>query len=413
MGETIVEARFLTGKEVGEAIREQISAHDSLHWAVAWGSDTSLAKPLVRNAHKFRYVTFGVSFCQTDPDLVDRLVDLDHCYVATKFKGGTFHPKVYGFRSGDEVAVIVGSANFTHGGIGRNLEAATLLTGTMKDAALAELLAFADASAAYGEPVTRQYADAYRLAWKRAARMPKPPRDPDIRRSRSRMPSPSSPLISMTWTEFVTELDRSRHHQMPRSLELLRVAQTWFSSKASFRELERLQRKALAGVLGEGQKAGDGEYQNIDLDREWGWFGSMRGMGDFANRVEENDTYLARAIDSIPQKGDVTRDHYDRFSRLFVRAFRNSHRTGGVPTASRLLAMKRPDVFLCISDPNLTQAAERMGFAKSTLNLENYWERVIEVIQASDWYNVEKPENGHGPLWECRAAMLDAILYRP
>lgn len=54
-----------------------------------------------------------------------------------------------------------------------------------------------------------------------------------------------------------------------------------------------------------------------------------------------------------------------------------------------------------------------MGFAKSTLTLENYWERVIEVIQASEWYNVEKPEDRNGPLWECRAAMLDAILYRP
>ena len=295
----------------------------------------------------------------------------------------------------------------------KNFEAATLLTGTIQDTALAELLAFADASAEYGEPVTRQYADGYRLAWKRATRMPKPPRDPNIPKSRSRMPSASSPLISMTWSEFVAELDRSRNHDVQRSLELLRVAQTWFPSVASFRELERLQRKAIAGVLGEGQKLGDGEYQSVDLNREWGWFGSMRGMGDFANRIEENDTYLARAIDSIPQKGEVTRDHYDRFSRLFVKAFRNSHRTGGVPTASRLLAMKRPDVFLCISDPNLTQAAERMGFAKSTLSLENYWERVIEVIQASDWYNVEKPEDGYGPLWECRAAMLDAILYRP
>ncbi len=284
-----MEAKFLTGKDVGEAIRDQISAHDHLHWAVAWGSYTPLAKLLVRNAHKFRNVTFGVSFCQTDPDLVDRLVDLDHCYVATRFEGGTFHPKVYAFRSGDDVAVIVGSANFTHGGLGTNLEAATLLTGTMQDTALAELLAFADTSAQYGEPVTRQYADAYRLAWKRAARMPKPPRDPVIRRSRSCMPSPSSSLISMTWTEFVAEVSKSRHHEVTRSLELLRVAQTWFSSRASFRELQRLQRKALAGVLGGGQKAGDDEYQNVDLDREWGWFGSMRGMGDFANRIEEND----------------------------------------------------------------------------------------------------------------------------
>ena len=73
------------------------------------------------------------------------------------------------------------------------------------------------------------------------------------------------------------------------------------------------------------------------------------------------------------RKGDVTREHYDRFASLFVQAFANSHRVGGVPTASRLLAMKRPDVFLCVSDPNLTAAAAEMGFAKSTLKLDNYW----------------------------------------
>lgn len=152
-------------------------------------------------------------------------------------------------------------------------------------------------------------------------------------------------------------------------LETLRVAQTWLNSTPSFLDLERLQRKAIAGVIGETQKSGDDVYQDADLDREWGWFGSMRGMGDFANRIEENDRYLARAVDSIPQKGDVERHHYDRFAEQFVKAFRNSSRTGGVPTASRLLAMKRPDVFLCVSKPNLTEAARQMGFAKSTLDL--------------------------------------------
>ena len=139
----------------------------------------------------------------------------------------------------------------------------------------------------------------------------------------------------------------------------------------------------------------------------------MRGAGDFRNRIGENDASLARAVDSIPQKGEVTRKHYDRFASLFVKAFAKSQRVGGVPTASRLLAMKRPDVFFCVCDPNLEATAAQMGFAKSTLKLDNYLERVVEVIRASEWYGVEKPDSKDGPLWECRAAMLDAILYNP
>lgn len=405
---------FLTGAAIGRALEDLLEEHEELHWATAWGSHMPLADRLVGHAAKFRNVTFGVAFCQTDPDLVDRLAGLDHCYVATGFAGGTFHPKVYVFRSGDRLAAVVGSANFTNGGLHRNHEAAVLLEGTVEDRALQDLLRFADDSAGFGEPVTPEYAAAYRLAWKRAARMPKPARDPAIPKRRpAGSTAASSSLVSMDWNDFTEAVAKSRHHDVPRSLALLRVAQTWLISAPSFHDLERLQRKAIAGVIGENQKSGDDGYRNPDLDREWGWFGSMRGMGDFANRIEENDRYLARAVDSIPQKGEVERHHYDRFADLFVKAFRNSDRTGGVPTASRLLAMKRPDVFLCVSKPNLTEAAQRMGFAKSTLDLGNYWERVIEVLQASDWYNAAKPEGAEGPLWECRAAMLDAILYRP
>ena len=150
-----------------------------------------------------------------------------------------------------------------------------------------------------------------------------------------------------------------------------------------------------------------------ELDQDWGWFGSMRGAGDFMNRIAENDRSLARAVDSIPQKGEITRAHFDRFVGLFVKAFDGSERVGGVSTATRLLAMKRPDVFLCVSKPNAAQAAASMGFAKSTLTLETYWNRVVEIIRASDWYNCDKPRGRDGRIWECRAAMLDSIFYRP
>jgi hypothetical protein len=139
----------------------------------------------------------------------------------------------------------------------------------------------------------------------------------------------------------------------------------------------------------------------------------MRGMGDFANRIEDNDAYLARVTDSVPQRGEVTEDHHDWFSRLFVKTFRNSHRIRDVANASWLLAMRRPDVFLCISDQDRTQAANRMGSAKSTLNLETNWDGAIEVIQAPNWYNVEKSEDRRRRLWERRTAKSNAIHYRP
>lgn len=137
----------------------------------------------------------------------------------------------------------------------------------------------------------------------------------------------------------------------------------------------------------------------------------MRGAGDFANRIAENDEALARAVDGIPRSGEVTHDRNERFCKAFAEAFANSDRTGGVATASRLLAMKRPDTFICISKPNRESAAEAMAFSRKNLRLEDYWEQVVEPIRNSQWFNSPKPDGQDGELWEARAAMLDAIFY--
>jgi hypothetical protein len=55
-----------------------------------------------------------------------------------------------------------------------------------------------------------------------------------------------------------------------------------------------------------------------------------------------------------------------------------------------------------------------LAFSASTLNLENYWERVVEPIGRSPWFNEERPVSGQlADLWDGRVAMLDAIYYEP
>jgi HKD family nuclease len=377
--------------------------HEEYHWAVAWGTHSTLADAMFANRAKFRNVTFGVAFSQTDPKIVEALVGVANGYIATKFAGGTYHPKVYAFRTDSQVEAIVGSANFTHGGLGDNLEAAVLLSGTANDPALVEIISFTKQCAELGQKVTATYAAAYRASCERARNMPRPPRDP----VKAEIVTRAGEVLNMSWQTYVTRVFSSTHHDVAKSLELLTIARRWFASEQSFARFSAPQRKAVAGILGEYQKIGP------DLDRDWGWFGSMRGMGDFANRIEENDVSLAEALDRVPRTGEVTRAQYNQYCTLFRQAFAHSSRTGGVPTATRLLSMKRPDTFLCICRPNIVAASEAFGFARTTLDLNNYWERVVEPIRLSSWYNSEKPKGRDGELWESRAAMLDVLFYRP
>ena len=137
----------------------------------------------------------------------------------------------------------------------------------------------------------------------------------------------------------------------------------------------------------------------------------MLGWRGIEASVAERDAFLARAVDCIPRHGDITKAQYEDFCRNFLQACKTSSRIGGVPTATGLLAMKRPDTFVCISKPNMAGLSDALAFPKTTLYLDNYWNRVVESMRISPWYNAPRPTGRYAELWDGRAAMLDAIYF--
>lgn len=123
-----MEIALLEAKTISSRLKTLIEDHDSISIAVAWGELTSVAKTLIANKAKFDSVLFGLDFSATDPDLIDELVGVANAFVA-KNRPGCFHPKIFYFQSGNEAEAIVGSANFTHGGLGKNLEASVHVKG--------------------------------------------------------------------------------------------------------------------------------------------------------------------------------------------------------------------------------------------------------------------------------------------
>ncbi|MGO7790843.1 restriction endonuclease PLD domain-containing protein [Rhizobium ruizarguesonis] len=406
MGFKKMRTKFLTSRTIRSTVARFMEEFDEYHWSIAWGSDLDELDLLLKNKRKIRSVSFGLAFSHTDPALVRKLIGVNGAFVVPHFPGGTYHPKLYCFRSGDRAAAVVGSANFTHGGLGRNLEAGLSLLGDANDSTFAKMFDFIERNSTHSKPVTDELADAYAASCNRTRQFPTRPRDPLKDIDARAVQSLTSPLISMSWPDYARAVDKSKHHDVSKSLELLRTVQHWLSSVPSFSDLEEPKRKAIAGIPSKDQRVSGGE-----MDNEWGWFGSMRGMGDFANRIIQNDENLSSALDRIPRYGEVKREEYEQFCQFFVAAFAKSERVGGVPTASRLLAMKRPDTFLCVCKPNISRASKSMGFARTTLDLENYWERVVEVIRSSEWYNSPRPSGGASRLWDNRAAMLDTIFY--
>jgi hypothetical protein len=139
----------------------------------------------------------------------------------------------------------------------------------------------------------------------------------------------------------------------------------------------------------------------------------MNAAGSFAKLIGRRTAALAHALDGIPLRGEVSEGDFDRYIEAFTKAFARSSRTGRVAPATRLLAMKRPDVFVCVNGGNRGNLAKALAYAPTTLSLDNYWERVIEPMRQAPWYNAPSPGRRNVELWNARAAMIDAIYYEP
>jgi hypothetical protein len=215
-------------------------------------------------------------------------------------------------------------------------------------------------------------------------------------------------LLTMSWRNYVAAVKSSPHHNLYIRLDLLRKAHILLNCVNRFSDLALDERKAIAGVVGRKEKL------RKDLgDYDWGWFGSMFGAGSFKNRIAENDPHLSLALEHIPPTGEVTREDYFGFLEEFLRAFDTSKRQGGIPTASRLLAMKRPDYFVCVDNKNITKLSHDLGFVRTTMDFDRYWNEVVEPITQAKWWQVRRPAGTEGRIWDGRAAMLDAIYYEP
>ena len=319
---------------------------------------------------------------------------------------GIFHPKLYLFeRKGGGWTCIVGSANFTAGGFGRNQEACLLVTeaddpgGTI----LANARGSVDRYWKDAVPGANVDLDRYREMRKRLARSlahaagqfgtGKPGRaveDVDV--------------LNMSWDDFLASVRGDRHHALDKRLDVLEAARGLFQKYESFAEMPIEDRQGIAGFREDG-------------DVPWGWFGSMRGAGVFKNIVNQSPSGLSDALDQVPLDGRVTREDYLEFVDRFVRAFpiKDGKPTRhGLGTATRLLAMKRPDYFVCLDGANRRRLLADFDINVVLHDYDGYWDKIVERLKLATWWNSRRPrEKTAGRVWDGRAAMLDAIYYAP
>jgi hypothetical protein len=379
-----------------------LKRYKAFYWTTAWaGVNSPVYKELCNQEAKISKLVVGIHFYQTHPDFIEGFLK-EKKVKFIKQPEGTFHPKLYLFYNSDsDWEIIMGSANFTREAFSRNTEASILLSSQESNCSgvLIDSLKLINKSWEAATYFTKSELEKYRIIWKNHRAKIKSLSGRYGSRSGTGKPVHDVPLMVMTWNKFLKRIREEKSHGLENRLRVLEIAKNLFQNVEHFHQLDEHERKFIAGI-----------HNNLDTpgSEYWGYFGSMIGAGKFKNRIKNNNINISKALDEIPLNGQITKNHYDNYIKYFSKALQGDY----IATSTRLLAMKRPDIFYCLTSKNQKRFCEEFNIIYSEIDYEGYWEHIVLRIYDSEWWQHPNPKSlKEIKISEARAAFLDALFY--
>ncbi len=391
-------------KTIDKTLVKLMKKYECYYFATAWASlGSEASQELFNNKDRIKKIVVGTHFYQTHPDFIKQFIDSDTVNFILN-TDGVYHPKVYLFSNSErEWECIIGSANFTFSALSKNDEIVIHIKQE-DDTSNDVYKSIMNTVENYWEsacPMNQDDYQNYKRIWNKNRKKIDSLKE-KYGQAKTHKPLIKSNIFTLDWDEYFALIQKDEFHSFTGRVEILNIAHEYFEKKQHFLDMTIVERREIAGLATKSQTSSD-----ID----WGWFGSMRGAGKFQNRINENDRFISQALDKIPMQGEVHREEYDNFIKLFKTAFPNGR--DGIAMASRLLTMKRPDCFVCLNKKNRKGICEDFGIPKYAEDVyEHYWKDIIERIRDSIWYLSQRPiDEDQVKAWEGRVAMLDSMFF--
>jgi hypothetical protein len=309
-----------------------------------------------------------------------------------------FHSKVFLARRGDAARAILGSSNLTTPGFAFNTEVNVLISGTIDDPELEKLHTFIEEQWSDYCAFTPDAAwiDKYQRSFNTR---PKPPRIPPPPRRSHRL---SSTSLNIEWSAFVELIGAQEQRWQSQDLGLsirkagnsflseAEACQKAFSKTERFAEMPEVDRKLIGGWG----------------DRTSGYFGNMRGAGRFKKLTLWGARQLGQALDSLPFSGSVSLEKAAACLKALL-----SLEGVALGCATRLLTVKRPDLFLPANSASALRIYKHFGENPTTAAR---YLTVLDKVWRFPWCQAPMPRHTEEQrLWRARVALLDAIFYDP
>jgi len=382
--------------------------YNEYYWAIAWaGAGFESYEELKRNNHKIKEIIVGLHFYQTHPKFIEEFLNESKIkYI--KQTSGTFHPKVYLFQNNDlDWEIILGSPNFTNAAFSTNNEISVLIS---PDDVNAEHIYFEvkqyinklwNEGGVFNATSLIKYSNSWKMQ-KSKIRSLSGSYGENNRNVRSRLIFETE-TQGLLWQEYLEKVKNEVNHNINDRISVIKIAGELFKKYEKFNEMETEERKFIAGI------PNNLEYR-IPGAKNWAFFGSMKAVGIFKHEIIENNNIISVALEQIPLSGQITEQHYLNFWEYFKEL---SYKIYFVP-ATRLLCMKRPDTFVCLSSKNRKNLCNDFGIPNLKIDKDNYWNEIIERIFDSNWWQNPKPNRENESeliISNARAAFLDSIFY--
>lgn len=374
--------------------------YSAFKWATAWaGIDSSVFAELCRQEAKINQLVVGIHFYQTHPDFIEKFLSNKKVkYI--KQPEGTFHPKFYFFYNSDsDWELIIGSANFTKHAFSKNTEACILLTSNDPNSKVIfrQSMLLIESCWRNAKTFDRTELDNYRIMWE--IQKPKIKSLSGKLNNSFVVPFHQIPFMVMRWSQFIDKIRSKHNHTLKNRLNMLRLARNLFVSKPHFSDFTLEERSFIAGI--------PFDYGTPGF-LDWGCFGSMKGAGTYKKQINQNNKEISTALDEIPLFGEVTEEHFNKYKDVFSKVFQGN----SIASFSRLLTMKRPDIFYCITSANKKNFCEGFKITYSHVTYDTYWELIVLKIINSEWWLHPNPRSlKESQICEARAAFLDAFCY--
>jgi HKD family nuclease len=391
-----------------------IKKYENISMSVAWASASSKAfKVLVsdENKKKIQSSTVGLHFYQTHPNFIKEFLD-DENVKFYKQQEGIFHPKIYLFwNNKKDWTCLIGSANFTQSALTKNTEVMTMFD--IKDKVeFQSVKNIVDEYYQKAEVFKKEDFQGYQNIWNQKNKQKQNLDDfaPNI----IQKPLYKSQILSLSWDEYYSLL--LEKDNLDERLKLLVKAREYFSQN-TFEKMTEEQRKNIVGA-----------NEKRDGINDWRLFGRMP-IPVFLGRLASNDSqlqYISDSLEVVSLNREVSLKNYNEFLYYFKAADKSFNKNidnkyekagwgYGVSPITRLLSMKRPDEFFCLTGANESSLMKNFGIKKEIIkvkNYERYWNEIIEPVRQSPWYNSDKPiDSKELQAWNGRVALMDTLFY--